>query len=67
MKVITAERPKRLRDILISAGYEEIASLTVWGETLWVGKDFMQDLELSTLPKILNKTNSGGRPETPTS
>ena len=67
MKVITAERPKRLRDILMSAGYEEIASLTVWGETLWVGKDFMQDLELSTLPKILNKTNSGGRPETPTS
>lgn len=57
IKVITAERLKGpIRGYLKANGYEFIGRLTKWGESLWIHKDDIPQLNVAAIQNILKST-----------
>lgn len=53
IKIITAERLRgEIRGYLKKHGYEFVARLTRWGESLWVHESAKEELDWSALDRI---------------
>eukprot|EP00002_Diphylleia_rotans_P005343 TRINITY_DN14476_c0_g1_i1.p1 TRINITY_DN14476_c0_g1~~TRINITY_DN14476_c0_g1_i1.p1 ORF type:complete len:270 (-),score=62.33 TRINITY_DN14476_c0_g1_i1:141-950(-) len=50
-KVMTIERPKKLKDVLDALGYVELGETANFGETLWVHKDYLDVVDMESLKK----------------
>jgi hypothetical protein len=53
-KVMTVERPKPdLQDLLIANGYEYVRDICKFGETLWVKKEYKNELNLGAIESMI--------------